>query len=371
MMQHASCAAQGLVRQAEIVDADASDSDEEGMGNAHSPEAGQEPASPPGGLVLYTRGVRSCHFTLVLQVRLWAQRSRLSMLQWPLNDLRLPACMGAVRAGCCACMLGRKRCGFCPLLLLDSWHSTGVVRAQGRLIVNAGSEGFLSEMGPWSFLGAKALSAAEPYVPDFDAKAPGGCRLLRIHADAYSAALRMGKAENIVGARAIRQARAVYCAPASCLFCALPAAFSGHLSSVPAHGLWRSAATRSLGAGLRMGLVRLVCGRAEPSPPRVQQISRRESGGLPCTQVLDGVPKRALSGHEDGAAALARPPLALPRSASPVYSNPTFAEPSSRAEGEARGLMRAQSSSKPTDPERGPEGSAGQSPASSSPGKPL
>ena len=36
-------------------------------------------------------------------------------------------------------------------------------------------------------------------------QAPGGCRLLRIHADAYSAALRMGKAENLVGARAIRQ----------------------------------------------------------------------------------------------------------------------------------------------------------------------
>ena len=59
---------QGLVRQAEVVDADSSDSDEEGMGNSHSPEGGQEPHSPGGGLVLYARGVRSCHFTLVLQV---------------------------------------------------------------------------------------------------------------------------------------------------------------------------------------------------------------------------------------------------------------------------------------------------------------
>ena len=75
---------------------------------------------------------------------------------------------------------------------------------QGRLIVRAGSEGFQSEMGPWSFLGSKAL-CSEAYVPDFDACAPGGCRLLRIHADAYRAALRMGKAENIVGARAMRQ----------------------------------------------------------------------------------------------------------------------------------------------------------------------
>jgi metal transporter CNNM len=75
---------------------------------------------------------------------------------------------------------------------------------QGRLIVRAGSEGFQSEMGPWSFLGSKAL-VGETYVPDFDACAPGGCRLLRIHADAYRAALRMGKAEKIVGARAMRQ----------------------------------------------------------------------------------------------------------------------------------------------------------------------
>ena len=72
---------QGLVRQAEIVDVDSSDSDEEGMGDSHTKAEGEEgghhhgggsPGSARGqlqGCVLYTHGVRSCHFTLVLQAR--------------------------------------------------------------------------------------------------------------------------------------------------------------------------------------------------------------------------------------------------------------------------------------------------------------
>ena len=71
---------QGLVRQAEIVDVDSSDSDEDGMGDSHTKAEGEEGAhhggaaegSAPGqaqGCTLYTRGVRSCHFTLVLQAR--------------------------------------------------------------------------------------------------------------------------------------------------------------------------------------------------------------------------------------------------------------------------------------------------------------
>ena len=75
---------------------------------------------------------------------------------------------------------------------------------QGRLVVHAGTEGFQSEMGPWSVLGSKSLGT-EPYVPDFDAYASGGCRLMRIHEDAYRGALRMGKADKIVGVRAMRQ----------------------------------------------------------------------------------------------------------------------------------------------------------------------
>ncbi len=69
--------------------------------------------------------------------------------------------------------------------------------------MRAGSEGFQSEMGPWSVMGTKALGAA-PYIPDFDARATGGCRILRIHADAYKSALRVGKADQIVGVRAMR-----------------------------------------------------------------------------------------------------------------------------------------------------------------------
>ena len=71
-------------------------------------------------------------------------------------------------------------------------------------MVHAGTEGFQSEMGPWSVLGSKSLGT-EPYVPDFDAFAAGGCRLMRIHEDAYRGALRMGKADKIVGVRAMRQ----------------------------------------------------------------------------------------------------------------------------------------------------------------------
>ena len=71
-------------------------------------------------------------------------------------------------------------------------------------MVHAGTEGFQSEMGPWSVLGTKALGS-EPYFPDFDAFSSGGCRLMRIHAEAYRSALRMGKADRIVGVRAMRQ----------------------------------------------------------------------------------------------------------------------------------------------------------------------
>ena len=76
-------------------------------------------------------------------------------------------------------------------------------------MVHAGTEGFQSEMGPWSVLGSKSLGT-DPYVPDFDAFASGGCRLMRIHEDAYRGALRMGKADKIVGVRAMRQLSQVW-----------------------------------------------------------------------------------------------------------------------------------------------------------------
>ena len=77
---------------------------------------------------------------------------------------------------------------------------------QGRVHVRAGSEGFESDLGAWTYLGTKALGS-RPYTPDFDASmvAAGGCRVLRIKAEAFHAALRMAKADEIMGARAMKQ----------------------------------------------------------------------------------------------------------------------------------------------------------------------
>lgn len=118
--------------------------------SSSAPSARAPPAPSPfdvrhGEVQLYARGVRSCHLTLVLQ---------------------------------------------------------------GRVCVRAGSEGFESELGPWSHLGAKALSASaeEPYVPDFDTVALPPCRVLRIHADAYRVALRVGEANAVAAGRAVRRA---------------------------------------------------------------------------------------------------------------------------------------------------------------------
>ena len=43
------------------------------------------------------------------------------------------------------------------------------------------------------------------YVPDFDAKTAGTGRLLRISADAYNAAIRMGHADSIMGTRHVKK----------------------------------------------------------------------------------------------------------------------------------------------------------------------
>ena len=41
---------------------------------------------------------------------------------------------------------------------------------QGKVLVHAGSDDFESELGPWCYLGQKALTA-DPFVPDFKAEA--------------------------------------------------------------------------------------------------------------------------------------------------------------------------------------------------------
>ena len=47
------------------------------------------------------------------------------------------------------------------------------------MAVRAGTEGFESELKPWSVLGAHALET-EDYLPDFTASVIGACRLLKI-----------------------------------------------------------------------------------------------------------------------------------------------------------------------------------------------
>ena len=111
---------------------------------APSPPPGTPPAAADGALTLYTRGVPSTAFTLVLQ---------------------------------------------------------------GRVKVRAGTEGFESDLGPWSVLAAKALYDPA-YVPDFDAVVYAPARVLRIDAAAYRAALAVGDASAVAAGRAVRHALA-------------------------------------------------------------------------------------------------------------------------------------------------------------------
>lgn len=78
-----------------------------------------------------------------------------------------------------------------------------VLVMQGKLIVHAGSEGFESELGPWSTLGSKALTADElqPYLPDYTATISGACRLLYIDRLEYRTALRAAKIDHVTAGR--------------------------------------------------------------------------------------------------------------------------------------------------------------------------
>jgi metal transporter CNNM len=63
---------------------------------------------------------------------------------------------------------------------------------QGRVVIVAGSDNFESEIGPWCYLGQKALSSESDndYVPDFRAYSKSGpIRLLRIRRSDYISAL--------------------------------------------------------------------------------------------------------------------------------------------------------------------------------------
>ena len=88
---------------------------------------------------------------------------------------------------------------------------------QGRVHVRAGSEGFPSDLGAWTYLATKALGM-KPYTPDFDADivSSGPCRVLRIKGEAFQAALRMAKADEIMGARAMKQVGFLSPCPHAC-----------------------------------------------------------------------------------------------------------------------------------------------------------
>jgi metal transporter CNNM len=55
---------------------------------------------------------------------------------------------------------------------------------QGKVSILAGSDDFESELGPWCYLGQKALTM-DPFTPDFRASPKGACRLLYIRRGDY------------------------------------------------------------------------------------------------------------------------------------------------------------------------------------------
>ena len=60
---------------------------------------------------------------------------------------------------------------------------------QGKVIVEAGKEKFMTQIHPWMTLGNRALSLPQqsPYMPDFTASTSGQCRILRINRHDYHA----------------------------------------------------------------------------------------------------------------------------------------------------------------------------------------
>ena len=66
---------------------------------------------------------------------------------------------------------------------------------QGRVVVYAGSDDFESDIGPWCYLGQKALSLKPEfeYIPDFRAYRNGPVRILRIRRSDYLSAFNAAK----------------------------------------------------------------------------------------------------------------------------------------------------------------------------------
>lgn len=77
---------------------------------------------------------------------------------------------------------------------------------QGKVAILAGSDDFESELGPWCYLGQKALTV-DPFTPDFRASPQGSCRLLYIRRGDYKAAMRAAQVEAMSGSRSVASSR--------------------------------------------------------------------------------------------------------------------------------------------------------------------
>ena len=77
---------------------------------------------------------------------------------------------------------------------------------QGKVSILAGSDDFESELGPWCYLGQKALTA-DPFTPDFKASPQGACRLLYIRRGDYKDAMRAAQVEAMSGSRTVAGSR--------------------------------------------------------------------------------------------------------------------------------------------------------------------
>ena len=108
-----------------------------------------------------------------------------------------------------------KACDACTVVL------------QGRLHVVCGSEGFESDRGPWTVLGAPSLRQ-QNYVADFTARVMEPSRLLQIHRDDYEAAL---KRESQALAAAVRAEAAYHARAREQTARAETAGARGHYSS--------------------------------------------------------------------------------------------------------------------------------------------
>ncbi|CAD7694704.1 unnamed protein product [Ostreobium quekettii] len=87
---------------------------------------------------------------------------------------------------------GNRARGHCELYRSGQVSKYFSLVLQGRVLVKAGTEEFPSELGPWAYLGLKAL-VEKDYCPDFTASASGPCRILRLSREHYLKAQKLGE----------------------------------------------------------------------------------------------------------------------------------------------------------------------------------